>query len=167
MINLLPKKTDSNEGLSKYQRPVYLLTHLGLIFYVLFIVATIAVMLRGNERQKQLSSEITSLESQLKTYSNVEALVLHIDRTQENIDKFNKSRQKLADFVQNFNIRPASVSIKNWDFRTGGISRISVESQDQKDLEEYTNLLRLKFSGLQLEQSVTKGGAWNSILTLK
>lgn len=168
MINLLPQRNNTeNSSVNKIKHVVYLFTHISLIAYVLFVAGTSALMLRNDQTQNQLNSDILSLESQLKTFSNIEAMVLHLDRTQKNIDKFKSERPKLAEYVQNLNTRPTSLVINNWDYKKGGTSRISVESQNQFDLEEYTKLLKLKFTKLQLEQTVTKGGTWSSILTLK
>ncbi|MBI5358544.1 hypothetical protein HZB69_02855 [Candidatus Amesbacteria bacterium] len=167
MINLLPKTDNTGQTAFKYKNTAFWITHLGLIFYFLFLVATTTKMWRGNVRQKQLILDIANLEAQLKPLSNVEAVVLQIDRTQKSIDKFKTSRPKLAEFVNTLNSKPSSIIIENWDYKVSGKSRISVESPSQNDLEEYTKLLKLKFSGLLLEQTVTKGGVWNSILVLK
>ena len=167
MINLLPKTDNTGQTTFKYKNTAFWITHLGLIFYFLFLVATTTKMWIGDVRQNQLISDIANLESQLNPLSNVEAVMLQIDRTQKSIDKFKTSRPKLAEFVHTLNSRPSSVVIKNWDYKVSSKSRISVESPSLNDLEEYTRLLKLKFSGLLLEQTVTKGGVWNSILVLK
>lgn len=167
MINLLPHKENKENRVSKYKHLFYIATHLSLLVYILFIVGTGAVMLRGSERQTQLGIDIANLESQLTPLSKVEANILHLARTKAKIDKFKSDRAKLTDIAKIINNRPQTVTIKNWDFRTNANSRLSVESQNQSDLEEYTKLLKLKYQALLLEQTVTKGGTWNSILMLK
>ncbi len=167
MINLLPNTQKDHQNLDRYRHLAFVVTHVILVVYILYLASISGLMLFGDQKQKGLTVEIESLERELTKYSKTEALMLSLEATAKAIKQFNSARTSTASYLQSLNSRPSTVTMTNWVYKPGSVSRITLQSQSHADLEEFTQILRKKYPASVLEQATTKGGVWNSSIVLK
>jgi hypothetical protein len=150
MINFVSKDEKRQQIISGIRRTVITVSSLVLLVYVVIMAGVLGWTLFWSAKETKSNGDIESLNTQIKNYSETEAVVRKLETRAKVVDDFLTGRGNASDAAAV--IIDEGFPIIDWEYNLGGVQSVQVSATSPAQLKVYADYLEQYYNVVQPDE---------------